>query len=180
MHYILYTLALVVLSFYFFPFEFTFMPGMNTKMAMAGIGLAVLAIQFAKKRKVVVDNDFLMISVLAAMVSLIGFIAVTYNRTPDYTYSTYIVSMLVWLSAANVVVALLKTIHGKVDVRLICDYLIVLCVVQCALALIIDSVPAVKHFVDLFVAGQGFMGKNETRLYGIGCSLDVPDSAPYC
>ena len=62
MQYILYTLALVVLSFYFFPFEFTFMQGMNTKMAMAGIGLAVLAIQFAKKRKVVVDNDFLMIS----------------------------------------------------------------------------------------------------------------------
>ncbi len=173
MQYILYTLALVVLSFYFFPFEFTFMPGMNTKMAMAGIGLAVLAIQFAKKRKVVVDNDFLMISVLAAIVSLIGFIAVTYNGTHDYTYSTYIVSMLVWLSAANVVVALLKTIHGKVDVRLICDYLIVLCVVQCALSLIIDSVPAVKHFVDSFIAGQGFMGKNETRLYGIGCSLDV-------
>ena len=56
MQYILYTLALVVLSFYFFPFEFTFMPGMNTKMAMAGIGLAVLAIQFAKKRKVTTSS----------------------------------------------------------------------------------------------------------------------------
>lgn len=173
MQYILYTLALVVLSFYFFPFEFTFMQGMNTKMAMAGIGLAVLAIQFAKKRKVSVDNDFLHITMLAVIVSLIGFTAVTYNGTWDYTYATYLVSMLVWLSAANVVVALMKTIHGKVDVRLICDYLIVLCVVQCALSLIIDSVPAVKHFVDSFVAGQGFMGKNETRLYGIGCSLDV-------
>lgn len=179
MQYILYTLALVVLSFYFFPFEFTFMPGMNTKMAMAGIGLAVLAIQFAKKRKVAVDNDFLLIAVLAGIVSLIGFIAVTYNGTYDYTYSTYIVSMLVWLSAANVVVALIKTIHGKVDVRLICDYLIVLCVIQCALSLIIDSVPAVKHFVDSFVSGQGFMGKNETRLYGIGCSLDVA-GARFC
>lgn len=173
MQYILYTLALVVLSFYFFPFEFTFMPGMNTKMAMAGIGLSVLAIQFAKKRKVSVDNDFLHITILAIIVSLVGFTAVTYNGTWDYTYATYLVSMLVWLSAANVVVALIKTIHGKVDVRLICDYLIVLCVVQCALSLIIDSVPAVKHFVDSFVAGQGFMGKNETRLYGIGCSLDV-------
>lgn len=173
MQYILYTLALVVLSFYFFPFEFTFMPGMNTKMMMAGIGLAVLAVQFAKKRKVSADIDFLHMTMLAVIVSLIGFVAVTYNGTSDYTYATYIVSMLVWLSAANVVVALIKTIHGNVDVRLICDYLIVLCVVQCALSLIIDSVPAVKHFVDSFVAGQGFMGKNETRLYGIGCSLDV-------
>ena len=173
MQYILYTLALVVLSFYFFPFEFTFMPGINTKMAMAGIGLAVLAIQFAKKRKVAVDNDFLQITILAGIVSLIGFISVTYNGTHDYTYATYIVSMLVWLSAANLVLALIRTIHGHVNVTLICDYLIVLCVVQCSLALIIDGIPSVKEFVDSFLSGQGFMGKNEYRLYGIGCSLDV-------
>lgn len=173
MQYILYTLALVVLSFYFFPFEFTFMPGINTKMAMAGIGLAVLAIQFAKKRKVAVDNDFLHITILAGIVSLIGFISVTYNGTHDYTYATYIVSMLVWLSAANLVLALIRTIHGHVNVTLICDYLIVLCVVQCSLALIIDGIPSVKEFVDSFLSGQGFMGKNEHRLYGIGCSLDV-------
>ena len=173
MQYILYTLALVVLSFYFFPFEFTFMQGMNTKMAMAGIGLAVLAIQFAKKRKVAVDNDFLHITILAGIVSLIGFISVTCNGTHDYTYATYIVSMLVWLSAANLVLALIRTIHGHVNVTLICDYLIVLCVVQCSLALIIDGIPSVKEFVDSFLSGQGFMGKNEHRLYGIGCSLDV-------
>lgn len=173
MQYILYTLALVVLSFYFFPFEFTFIPGMNTKMMLAGIGLAVLAIQFAKKRKVAVDNDFLLITILAVIVSLIGFISVTYNGTHDYTYATYIVSMLVWLSAANLVLALIRTIHGRVNVTLICDYLIVLCVVQCSLALIIDGIPSVKEFVDSFLSGQGFMGKNEHRLYGIGCSLDV-------
>lgn len=173
MQYILYTLALVVLSFYFFPFEFTFIPGMNTKMMLAGVGLAVLAIQFAKKRKVAVDNDFLLITILAVIVSLIGFISVTYNGTHDYTYATYIVSMLVWLSAANLVLALIRTIHGRVNVTLICDYLIVLCVVQCSLALIIDGIPSVKEFVDSFLSGQGFMGKNEHRLYGIGCSLDV-------
>ena len=173
MQYILYTLALVVLSFYFFPFEFTFMPGINTKMAMAGIGLIVLIIQYAKKRNVNLDNDFMSIVVLAVMVSLIGFTAVTYNGTSDYTYATYVVSMLVWLSAANVIVSLIRNIHGRVEVSLVCDYLIVLCVVQCSLALLIDSFPTVKHFIDSFLAGQGFMGNMDDRLYGIGCSLDV-------
>lgn len=173
MQYILYTLALVMLSFYFFPFEFTFMPGINTKMAMAGIGLIVLIIQYAKKRNVNLDKDFMSIVVLAVIVSLIGFTAVTYNGTSDYTYATYVVSMLVWLSAANVIVSLIRNIHGRVEVSLVCDYLIVLCVVQCSLALLIDSFPTVKHFVDSFLAGQGFMGKMDDRLYGIGCSLDV-------
>lgn len=173
MQYILYTLVLVVLSFYFFPFEFTFMPGINTKMAMAGIGLIVLIIQYAKKRNVNLDKDFVSIVVLAVIVSLIGFTAVTYNGTSDYTYATYVVSMLVWLSAANVIVSLMRNIHGRVEVSLVCDYLIVLCVVQCSLALLIDSFPTVKHFIDSFLAGQGFMGKMDDRLYGIGCSLDV-------
>lgn len=173
MQYILYTLALVVLSFYFFPFEFTFMPGINTKMAMAGIGLIVLIIQYAKKRNVNLDKDFVSIVVLAVIVSLIGFTAVTYNGTSDYTYATYVVSMLVWLSAANVIVSLIRNIHGRVEVSLVCDYLIVLCVVQCSLALLIDGFPTLKHFIDSFLAGRGFMGKMDNRLYGIGCSLDV-------
>ena len=94
------------------------MPGINTKMAMAGIGLIVLIIQYAKKRNVNLDKDFMSIVVLAVIVSLIGFTAVTYNGTSDYTYATYVVSMLVWLSAANVIVSLIRNIHGRVEVSL--------------------------------------------------------------
>ena len=36
--------TIVVTSFYFFPFEFTFLPGVNTKMAMAGLGLVIFGI----------------------------------------------------------------------------------------------------------------------------------------
>ena len=42
------TLFLVVLtSLFFFPFEFTFLPGFNTKMIMAGMGLVLFGINMA-------------------------------------------------------------------------------------------------------------------------------------
>ena len=36
--------------------------------------------------------------------------------------------------------------------------------------------PLIKGVVDSFLAGEGYMGKSESRLYGIGCSLDVAGS----
>ena len=39
-----------IVSMYFFPFEFVFLPGVNTKMAMAGIGLVVLVVELAGKK----------------------------------------------------------------------------------------------------------------------------------
>lgn len=38
----------IMTSFYFFPFEFTFLPGVNTKMIMAGVGLVLLIVQLAE------------------------------------------------------------------------------------------------------------------------------------
>lgn len=164
---------LVVASLYFFPFEPTSLPGMNTKMVMAGIGLAVIGMQMAKGRKLDLDKDFIIIIVLAAIVSVIGLFATCYNGTSDYTYTTYIVSMLVWLSAANVVVSCIRELNGKASVDVICDVLIALCTVQCLVAVGVDRSPAVKEVVDSMVGSSGFMGKNEHRMYGVGCSLDV-------
>lgn len=167
---------LILTSFFFFPFEFTFLPGMNTKMVMAGVGLVVLAFHFARRGEIVPDKDFVGIVGLALLVSLIGFAAVTYNSTNDYTYATYFVSMAVWLGAAFVVVRAMGKVHGEVDVELVCNYLIVLCTVQCLIAISMSFVPSLKTFVDSFLAGQGFMGKMDNRLYGVGCALDVAGS----
>lgn len=170
---ILIILLLIVASLYFFPFSPAFFPAMNTKMVMAGIGLIVVGFQMAKGQRPVIDRDFLVIAGMAVIVSIIGFVAATYNSTPDYSYATYIVSMLVWLSAANVVVSCVRQLHGNVTIGLICDYLIAISVLQCIIAIWADMSPTVKGFIDSLVSGDGFMGKVESRLYGIGCSLDV-------
>ena len=47
---------------------------------------------------------------------------------------------------------------------------------QCAIALTMELVPAVKGFVDSFLGSTGFMGRVKERMYGIGASLDVAGS----
>lgn len=166
--------TIVVTSFYFFPFEFTFLPGVNTKMAMAGLGLVILGIQLGKSRDSLIGKDFFVLSIFALAVSLISFIAVSLNDTYDYTYVSYVISMWVWLGGAYVVISLIRKVHNVASVEVVCHYLIAVCVAQCAIAMLMDSLPPVKAFVDSFLGGtEGYMGKNESRLYGIGAALDV-------
>lgn len=169
-------LLTILTSFYFFPFEFTFLPDINTKMAMAGIGLVVLIIQLARRQKSIINRDFFQLSLIAGLVSLMAFFTVTWNDTYDYTYATYIISMWVWLSGAYVVIQAIKRVHGHVSVELVCNYLIVVCVAQCLIAFAMTQVPSLKNLVDSFLGSTGFMGKMESRMYGIGASLDVAGS----
>ncbi len=169
-------LLTILTSFYFFPFEFTFLSGVNTKMAMAGFGVILLGIDLARKRKSLIDRDFFQLSLWAAAVSLISFFAVVWNDTHDYTYASYLVSMWVWMAGAYVVVQAIRGLHGGVSVELVCNYLIVVCVAQCLIAFAMSQIPALKHFVDGFLGSTGFMGKMEDRMYGIGASLDVAGS----
>lgn len=170
-------LAGIAVSFYFFPFEFTFLPGVNTKMAMAGVGLVLYALDLAKGRAPQINKDGFQIAVIAALVSLCGLASVIINNTNDYTYATYIVSMFVWLGGAYTAVKVVKWLHGYVSVELICNYLIGVCVGQCVLALSIDSIPAFKAVVDRYVVGFDFVDTAKltkaNRLYGIGAGLDV-------
>ena len=131
-------LAGVAVSCYFFPFEFTFLPGVNTKMAMAGVGLILYAIDLAKGRVGQINKSGFQIAVIAALVSLCGLTAVIYNNTNDYTYATYIVSMFVWLGGAYTAIKIVKWLHGYVSVELLGNYVIGVCVGQCVLALMID------------------------------------------
>lgn len=167
----------VMVSFYFFPIEFTFLPGVNTKMAMAGFGLVILIVQLARQRKPHIDEGIFRFSLIALLVSFWGLIAATYNETPDYTYATYIVSMWVWLSGAYVVVTFMRALHGYISVELVCNYLIAVCTAQCILALMLDSIPAFKTFINTYVSGFGFVDLSKMdrvkRLYGIGAGLDV-------
>lgn len=169
----------VLTSLYFFPFEFTFLPGVNTKMMMAAAGLVFLIIQLAKQeKKAEVGHEILMLSLFAASVSIIGWISITVNNTPDTAYANYLISMWVWLGSAYMLVSTIRQLHRHLSVVLLVNYLIAVCVLQCVLALVIDSLPAIKAVVDTYIEqGQEFLNQiNVKRLYGIGASLDVAGS----
>lgn len=168
--------VLVLTSFFEFPFYFTFLPQVNTKMMLAVGGLIFFFVNLARTGKSSIDVDLAAIVGLSILVSLASFVSITINNTPDDSYLTYFVSMCVWVGAGYFVVNAVRCVHGYVSLDLLCRYLIGVGVLQCLLSLLIDNITEVKLFVDSFLAGEGYMGKNESRLYGVGCALDVAGS----
>lgn len=166
-------LTLVLTSLYLFPFELKHLPGANTKMIMAGLGLIVIGIQLAKQKNSLINTVFFKLVLLASLVSLIGLFAVVFNDTSDLEYATYIVSMLVWASAAYVVITWMKFVHGTVSVELLAQYLVAVSVMQCVLALAIDSYMPLKQLVNSIMVVTRVM---EKRLYGMDASLDIAGS----
>lgn len=166
-------LTLVVTSLYLFPFELKHLPGANTKMIMAGLGLIVIGIQMAKQKNPLINTGFFKLVLLASLVSLIGLFAVVFNDTSDFEYATYIVSMLVWISAAYVVITWMKFVYGTVSVELLAKYIVAVSVMQCVLALAIDSYMPLKQLVNSIMVVTRVM---ETRLYGMDASLDIAGS----
>lgn len=165
---------MLMLSFYFFPFNPRILPTVNTKMVMAGVGLVVLLIQLARQRKAVIDKDIFVLSLYALFVSFCGFISVTYNETIDYTYATYIISMWVWLSAAYFVISLIKVVHGYISIYLLCNYLIGLCVFQCILAFLIAFSSSLQSFIyGMMDEGTAAFFIKNHRLCGLGAALDI-------
>lgn len=161
---------------FFFPFEFVALPGINTKMMLAVIGLLFVGWHLIKKREFSIPAELLILIFIAGTVSIVSFLSININQTPDTTYVSYIVSFAVWLSSAFAVCCCIKAVHGAVSVKLVLDYLLWVCFFQCVLALIIDNNPAVQRFVDRFIEqGQALMHEVH-RLYGIGASLDVAGS----
>ena len=171
--YIKYPILLIVTSFFFFPFEFTFLPGINTKMLLAAMGLVLFVARAAASRSASLDREFFVLIIFASIVSLSGIISVVYNATTDLSYASYVVSFFVWMGGAYFVISSIRFLHGKVTPLMVINYLAAICVVQCVIALLISRNPWVKDFVDSFLGGDGFMGKLENRMYGIGCALDV-------
>ena len=172
--YLVHIISIILTSFYFFPFETVFLPGVNTKMALAGIGLLILGKSLAQRRDAGINKDFFMLSLLALCISLASLLTMTINNTPDASFLTYFVSMWVWMGGAYTVVRWLDTAYGYVNVRLVCNQLIAVCVIQCLIAWTKDVYPPLQAWVDSFVGGEAFMGNTkEARLSGIGAALDV-------
>ncbi len=172
-NFIVVVLSVVITSFFYFPFEFVFSPGINTKMVLGGVGLVLLGFNLAKSRNSLVDVDFILVSIIAIIISIISLITMTYNGTPDNSFLWYFISMWVWMGGAYAVIQWLKWSHQYISVELVCNYLMLVCVCQCILALSMNLYSPLKESVDNFLGGNSFMGRVDGRLYGIGCALDV-------
>ena len=165
-----------IASFYYFPFVFSFFPALITKNAVAVLGLVFVLILLIQKREFTFTKELLILLILSSFVSIVALFSITYNQTPDVTYVSYIRSACIWLSGAFAVSYLIYLVHGKINLQLVINYLIGVCIFQCTAALLIEFVPAVASIVDsAVIQGQGLL-KDMGRLYGVGASLDVAGS----
>lgn len=161
-------------SLFCFPFFFSFLPSVNTKMILAVLGLMVFPLDYLKGNIPGFGKSLLKISLWALGVSFFSYFSMTINSTPDDSYLGYIISMWVWLFAAFFCVSLMRKVHGEVSVETIGYYLVAVALLQCTLGLLINHFSFLKALVDTFITGEKYMGVGvENRLYGIGCALDV-------
>lgn len=163
----------ILVSFYFFPISFTFLPNtLNTKMLLAVLGVLCIAFECIKRREIAILQGVLGAASLALLFSLICFISTDINHTYDYSYASYIVSFSVWMSAAYAIYCIIKGYHGIVNFRILTLYLAGVCLFQCIAAVMIDNIPAFQIAVNSYVnQGQEFF-EDVDRLYGIGAALD--------
>lgn len=166
-------LTVLVTSFYFFPITFTFLTIANTKNMMAALGIVFMIIELIKQRDFFIPKELLILLLISSMVSIMSLISISYNETPDSAYATYIRSAIIWLSGAFSACYVIRFVHGRIDVPLVVHYLIGVCLFQCASAILIEFIPAVRAFVDSYVMQGQTLLQDMGRLYGIGASLDV-------
>lgn len=163
----------IIVSFYYFPFEFSFFSGLNTKMGLAVVGILCAISNLLNKRELKFPQNLLNVELYALLISVIGVASVTINNTSDYAYAQYFISMTVWLSGAFAVCSLIKKVHGTITVEVVTAYLTAVCVIQCALALVINYMPSIKNIVDAYIMQDQVFLNEVDRLYGIGASLDT-------
>lgn len=168
------SVIIVLTSFFFFPFFFSFMPSVNTKMFLAVLGLVAFSLDYINGYARLFYKSLFKISGWALGVCFCSFLSMTLNGTPDNSYLEYIVSMAVWLFAAYFCVSLMRRVHGKATVETVSYYMMGVALLQCTLALLINHFPFISDWVDAHITGERYMGVGvDGRLHGIGCALDV-------
>ena len=163
-----------MVSLYLFPFSFVFFPeGVNTKMIIAVLGIGFFSFVRIMERRLSISNTVLVSAILAVVFSVWCLFSIAENATSDTTYSRYWLSFATWMGGAYAICSLIREMTGKLDLEQLTFYLTLVCILQCIMALVIDSNPSFAAFVNRYVEQDQDFIKEIRRLYGIGASLDT-------
>ena len=167
------TFLAIIVSFFVFPAEFTFLPTLfNSKNLLAAVGAVAYFYDSIWGGGFRLSRRTFISALIAIIFSVWCLYSVTVNGTDDNTYISYWSSFLLWILSAYAVYFALRVTHeGEVSLSLVAKYLAIVGVAQCVLALMIDNIGPVKRVVDAIFVGGDFYSRS-MRLYGIGCALD--------
>jgi hypothetical protein len=163
----------LVVSFYFFPFSFPFLPeAINTKIIMAVFGLLAFAYNSIRKSGLYFSEPTLFSALLASIFSIWCLFSITASNSYDTAYAQYLVSYITWMAGAYGVYAALSLGYEKVDLEVLIRYLAMVGVFQCIIAVLIDNVAFVENLVDKIMFQADDYYKEHHRMYGLGAALD--------
>ena len=167
-------LVTIMTSFFLFPFNLPITGvEINTKMIIAVFGLLLLIIDMVGEKGPNLSKEFVILSLICAVISIWAYLITLWNNTPDYTFSKYLISVWVWLGAAYAVVRMMDWVHKEATVEIVGNYLIAVCVFQCALAYSMTIWPPLATFIDSLMGdGEAFMSATDNRMHGLGAALD--------
>lgn len=141
---------------------------------MAAVGLGIITFDLIKHRSTfTIKKELVWMSIIAVVFSIICFYSVTTNNTGETDYTTYLVSMSVWMAAAFTATKAIELVHGRVSIELVCNYVVALCVCQCLVALSMSLFPPLKALFGHFIPISENSVAWEARLYGLGASSDT-------
>ena len=129
----------VVVDFYFFSTKFSFSHGYNTKELLAVMGIFLFLTDLYQRRKFAVTREFIGLLIYSGLISLMAVFSATVHNTKETLYTTYFLSMLVWLSASYTAIRCIKAVHGKLSVELVAAYVVGVSVAQGLIAVIADN-----------------------------------------
>ena len=159
-------ICLVVVSFFFFPTPYSFTRGYNTKQLIAVLGIFLYLADLYRQNKFAISNEFLGLIIYSLLISLMAIFSSAFHNTQERAYTNYIISMLVWISAAYVVIKTIKFTHGTVSITLLASYIIAVSCFHGLVAVIADNYPPLDNFIIRTVPGITWV-KSEGRLYGL-------------
>ncbi|MBQ5996666.1 MAG: hypothetical protein IJL64_02230, partial [Bacteroidales bacterium] len=167
-------ITLLLADFCLFPVSLNALPSVNFKTILAAVGLLTAFMDMMARRRAIISRTLFDISLYAGLLSFIAYVSTVYNGTNDNTLVTYVASAWVWFFAAYTVIRYMRHTHGEVSLMLIGRYLVVVCVIQCILAVMIDRIPAFGAAVNsIFYIESASRLAMAHRLYGIGAELDI-------
>ena len=142
-------------------------------MILAVIGIGAFGWESLYNNAIKVSWHVIISVLLTILFSLWCYVSVVANGGGDNTYARYWASFAAWLGSAYAVCYFIRKLDGNLDLETLVFYLSATCVIQCILAWMIDSFPALQRWVSTYIVqGEEFYQK-VNRWYGIGAALDT-------
>ena len=161
----------LMMSFYFHPVFFTAYPFYNTKVMLAVLGGGVLVFNTIRTKDYTLSKGLLNALMIAGVFALVNYISLIINQTEDYSYTSYPVTVLVWVIGAYGAINFIRWTHHKVTIELVVRYLAGVGAFHSILSQLIDKNDAVKDIVtSIFYVSPDM--EEMGRLYSCGVALD--------